>query len=221
MGWSGGTFTRSGGSTNWADDRDASTEIEAGLHDTHDEDLAAGINACLAKDGSNAATSDLDLGSNRITNVADPTADQDAASKLYVDTLRVAGYASPASGTITTTESMETSAVVTIPATWNTYDLECEMTCYVTETTAIAGTPTITWRFREGSGTAGAVIATTSGRMDGTTVGKYRGFALFGYQTGETTTGARTVALTSIASSDSGTMSHSGVRVVVRAYRLT
>lgn len=85
MAWSGGTFTRAGGSTNWADDRDASIEIEAGLHDTHDEDLATGINACLTKDGSNAATSDLNLGTNKLTNVGDPTNAQDAVTKAYLE----------------------------------------------------------------------------------------------------------------------------------------
>lgn len=85
MGWSGGTFTRSGGADKWKDDRDAGVEIEAGIHDTHDNDLASGINACLKKDGGNAATGDLDLGSNKITNLTDPTADQDAATKKYVD----------------------------------------------------------------------------------------------------------------------------------------
>jgi hypothetical protein len=32
-----------------------------------------------------AAAGDLDLGSHRLTNVADPTAEQDAATKAYVD----------------------------------------------------------------------------------------------------------------------------------------
>jgi hypothetical protein len=87
MAWNGsGTFTRIGGSTAWGDDRDASVEIEAGLHDTHDEDLATAINACLAKNGENAATGDLSLGTNKLTGVGDPTNAQDAATKTYVDT---------------------------------------------------------------------------------------------------------------------------------------
>ena len=87
MAWAAGTFSRAGGATKWAIDRDASTEIEAGIHDTHDEDLATGINSCINKDGSNAMTGDLNLGtSNKIINLLDPTADQDAATKAYVDT---------------------------------------------------------------------------------------------------------------------------------------
>lgn len=85
MGWSAGTYSRVGGSTAWGDDRDAAVEIEAGLHDTHDEDLASGINNCLAKDGQNSATADLNIGNNKLTNVTDPTSAQDAATKAYVD----------------------------------------------------------------------------------------------------------------------------------------
>lgn len=85
MTWSAGTFSRTGGSTAWGDDRDAATEIEAGLHDTHDQDLAQGINDCLHKGGQNAATADISMGSNKLTNLATPTADNDAANKTYVD----------------------------------------------------------------------------------------------------------------------------------------
>ena len=86
MAWNAGTYSRAGGSTNWADDRDASTEIEAGLHDTHDEDLANGINSCLEKSGSNSMTGNLNFGNNKGTNCTDPTAAQDVATKAYVDT---------------------------------------------------------------------------------------------------------------------------------------
>jgi hypothetical protein len=61
-------------------DRDAGTKILATRHDTHDQDLADGINATLEKSGSNAATGNLDIGSNRITLVADGTAKTDAAT---------------------------------------------------------------------------------------------------------------------------------------------
>jgi hypothetical protein len=84
MPWSGGSFTRTNGvhtgSTLWVQDRDAGTKILATRHDTHDQDLADGINATLEKSGSNAATGNLDIGSNRITLVADGTAKTDAAT---------------------------------------------------------------------------------------------------------------------------------------------
>jgi len=70
MSWSGGTFTRTNGtntgSTLWAQDRDAGTKITATNHDTHDQDLADGINNCLAKDGSNVMTGALDLNGNEL-----------------------------------------------------------------------------------------------------------------------------------------------------------
>lgn len=55
MGWSGGTFTRSNGvytgAAVWTSDAGAGVKILATRHDTHDQDLAAGINACLHKGG--------------------------------------------------------------------------------------------------------------------------------------------------------------------------
>ena len=84
MPWSGGAFTRTNGvhtgSTLWAQDRDAGTKILASRHDTHDQDLADGINSTLEKSGSNAATGNLNIGSNRLTAVADGTAKTDAAT---------------------------------------------------------------------------------------------------------------------------------------------
>ena len=77
MGWSGGTFTRTNGTYSgasvWASDEGAGIGIEAVRQDTHDQDLAQGINACLAKDGTNSATADLALGSHKITGLANGT----------------------------------------------------------------------------------------------------------------------------------------------------
>lgn len=71
MGWSGtGSFTRTNGVNSgaalWQDDADAGTKILDTRHDTHDQDLADGIEACLAKNGENAMTGDLDLDGNKI-----------------------------------------------------------------------------------------------------------------------------------------------------------
>ena len=75
MSWNGtGTFTRTNGvysgGTVWADDKAAAIKIVATRHDTHDTDLANGINNCLAKDGQNAMTGALNLGTQDITNAA-------------------------------------------------------------------------------------------------------------------------------------------------------
>ena len=84
MGWSGGTYTRAGavhtGSTVWADSAgDGDATISSTEHDTHDQDLADGINACVAKDGSNAWTGDQDAGSSyHITNLAAGSASGDS-----------------------------------------------------------------------------------------------------------------------------------------------
>ena len=67
MGWSGGTYTRSDGvftgTSIWQSNRDAGTKIVADRHDTHDQDLATGINQAINKDGSNAFTGAANLGS--------------------------------------------------------------------------------------------------------------------------------------------------------------
>ncbi len=58
MAWSGGTFSRTNGVNSgtdvWEQDKLEPVNILASRHDTHDQDLATGINACVNKDGSNA-----------------------------------------------------------------------------------------------------------------------------------------------------------------------
>ena len=56
------------------------------------KDLDALFAPLLRRDGSNAMTSALDLGGNKVFNVADPTLAQDAATKAYVDA-QVTGFA--------------------------------------------------------------------------------------------------------------------------------
>ena len=76
MSWNGsGVFTRTNGVNNgetvWSDDKAQSVKIVATRHDTHDQDLASGINNCLAKDGQNAMTGNLDLGTFNIENLGE------------------------------------------------------------------------------------------------------------------------------------------------------
>jgi len=64
MAWDGnGAFSRTNGTqtgaTTWQDAEAAGSDIVSDEHDTHDQDLATGINACLAKNGENRPTADF------------------------------------------------------------------------------------------------------------------------------------------------------------------
>lgn len=61
MPWDGsGSFSRTNGTqtgaTTWANARDAANNITASQHDTHDQDLADGIGACLTKNNESKPT---------------------------------------------------------------------------------------------------------------------------------------------------------------------
>lgn len=62
----------------------------ASRHDTHDLDLANGINACLHKGGQNSATANISMGGFKFTNVAYGTSATDTAA--YGQTITAASY---------------------------------------------------------------------------------------------------------------------------------
>lgn len=82
MPWSGAagsqTFARTdgtrSGSQTWQQADAAGVDIVAPDHDTHDQDIATGLNATLKKDGGNAATSNIPMGGFTLTNLAAATA---------------------------------------------------------------------------------------------------------------------------------------------------
>jgi microcystin-dependent protein len=65
--------TRTGSST-WQQADAASVDIISTDHDTHDQDVADGINAALCKDGGNTATANIPMGGFTFTNIAAATA---------------------------------------------------------------------------------------------------------------------------------------------------
>ena len=106
MSWSGGTYTKgNNGTGGWVGDASLGIGIEAGRHDTQDNDFATGINQCLNKDGSNAATGDLNIGGFKITNIADGSSNNHAASVSQVNALVPTG-------------SIIATAVVAAPTGW-------------------------------------------------------------------------------------------------------
>lgn len=96
MPWSGGNFTRANGNNGWVADATNGIGIEAGRHDDQDNDFKNGIDQCLNKDGSNAATGNLNFGNNRPTNINAGTA---AAPAICVGNDVNTGVFGPASDT--------------------------------------------------------------------------------------------------------------------------
>jgi len=78
MGWSSGVYTKGNSATGgWTGDAASGIGIEAGRHDTQDNDFATGINTCLTKDGQNNPTANLPMGGFKHTGVANGSANTD------------------------------------------------------------------------------------------------------------------------------------------------
>lgn len=93
MAWSGGQFTRANGDTGWGDDAAALIGIEAGRHDTQDNDFKTGINATLTKDGTNTPTANLPMNTFKHTGVGLAVASTDYTR--YDQAVRVDGTNTP------------------------------------------------------------------------------------------------------------------------------
>ncbi|MAS09927.1 phage tail protein [Salinisphaera sp.] len=85
MPWNGkGVFSRDNGSFSgssvWGQDRNNNVNIRADRHDTHDQDLADGIQNCITKDGQNTPSKNLPMGGFRHINVGDGQSPDDYAA---------------------------------------------------------------------------------------------------------------------------------------------
>lgn len=89
MPWAGGTFTRTNGTYSgaavWQSDAAAAIKIRADRHDTHDQDLAQGINNTLTKDGQNSPNQHISWGGFKITSLGAGAAAGDAVNKGQLD----------------------------------------------------------------------------------------------------------------------------------------
>jgi hypothetical protein len=83
MPWTGAIYVRDNGqftgSLVWTDDLNAAIKIQASRHDTHDQDIANGITACLNKNGANSPTTNIDWAGHKITTLGGGTVSTDAA----------------------------------------------------------------------------------------------------------------------------------------------
>ncbi len=132
---------------------------------------------------------------------------------------RVAAYSTVADSTISTTEAMEGNVTLVIPAHWNTYDLECLAGGYATVTGTLTSNRTCTFRWRE-TNAVGTQISIQQSVLRGDGNDRVP-FSIFGYQTGETSTGSRVLAFTSQMGGNSGNATHTNFVIRAAAYRLT
>lgn len=83
MPWTGPVFSRTNGthtgSTTWAQDAAAGDKILSTRHDTHDQDIADGINSCLKKDGGNSPTANIPMNNHKFTGMAVGVSSTDSA----------------------------------------------------------------------------------------------------------------------------------------------
>lgn len=118
MPWSAGTFTRTNGVFTgahvWQSDFNALVKIVFSRHDTHDQDLAQGVNACLNKNGQNSPTANINWGGFKITNLAYGSADKDSAT--YGQTITAAAV-DPTSKILTLTRIQGDVTVDLTPVT--------------------------------------------------------------------------------------------------------
>lgn len=91
MGWSGGTYTKGNNSTGgWTGDASLGIGIEAGRHDTQDDDFATGINACLTKDGTNSPSANLPMGGYKHTGVGNASSNDEYVALGQISGLSIA-----------------------------------------------------------------------------------------------------------------------------------
>lgn len=85
MPWNGsGVFNRSNGVNTgtqvWQDDAGAGVKIRADRHDTHDQDIADGMENTVTRDGQNSPSANLPMGNYRHTGVGNASARNDYAA---------------------------------------------------------------------------------------------------------------------------------------------
>lgn len=109
MAWSAGTYTRTNGvysgASVWASDEAAAVNIVSGRHDTHDQDLATGINFALHKGGQNSPTANISWGGFKITGAAPGTTTGD-----YVTFEQLSTTGQPLNDALTSISGLTTSA---------------------------------------------------------------------------------------------------------------
>ena len=147
--------------------------------------------------------------------------DKDTLATANLGFESIVKRATPSNSTISTTERVEDTLTLEIPASWNTYDVELNFSASIDETgTASAGTG-IKARFKAGSGTGGTLISKTNSTVGNIFPDDRVQIALFGFQEALTVTGSVTWSLTAQADSDNNDYSLEDMNWQVRAFRIS
>jgi hypothetical protein len=155
MPWSAGIYTRWNAANvppYWVGDASVGIKIEATRHDTQDQDFQDGINACFNRDGSNVATGNLNLNSNKITNLGAGTARTDAAQVGQVQD-GTSSYLGTTGGTATAF-TVTATPTITALVTGAQYSFKANAANGVAATLKIDGTTATTMQ-RQGTALVG------------------------------------------------------------------
>ena len=146
MPWNNGAYNRTDGEFSgrevWKQNADSRQVVSSGKFDVHDQDLADGINAAIAKDGSNEATNNIPMAGFKFVNVG-PSVESDeyftrrqAFMEEWITFQQFANRSIGVAKLDTTTPAGETPARQAI-ATW---DADAGKISFVPPDTLIAAT---------------------------------------------------------------------------------
>jgi hypothetical protein len=122
----------------------------------------------------------------------------------YSDTMTE--YSTLASTEVTVTEAIHDTITIVVPANWNTYNVETNVSTRVIETNTVLGTPTISVRVKE-TDLVGAQVGIGRATISGTIPSTDGNASFFGYTKGNTATGSQDWVLTASTTTDNIDMS--------------
>jgi hypothetical protein len=162
MAWNGaGSFQRTNGSFSgsdvWQDDASAGFDIVDSRHDTHDQDLAQGINNCLAKDGQNSPTANLPMAGFKHTGVADGSARNQYATVAQLQDQGVQALSSVAGTANAITASM--TPAISAYVTGARYTFKAVNTNNATTTLKIDSAAAVTIQYNGAALVGGEIVS--------------------------------------------------------------
>jgi len=173
MAWSAGTFSRALGASQWANDAAANVGIQAGIHDTQDNDLATGINTCLTKDGQNTPTANLSMGGFKHTNVGNGTTSSDSVNYGQLLAIIPTGFIFPNGSSSVPTGYLLCDGSAVSRSTYSALFTAIATNYGVGDGTTTFNLPDLRGRFPLGKATAGtgSTLGGTGGSLDHTHTG--------------------------------------------------